>query len=873
MKKHILSLLAIAGSFAFNAQTVIDFDTVGNWTAGASALGSYAADHSYSQGDFSAIGGEGLRNGSGAQSGFPGALGDYSWRLRNNASVVWTATIATGGVSTFSFAARAWDNSPSPDFTLECSTDMGTTWDSITDINNVTLNNSSDWSTFNGTINSANNDIMVRIRSNGTTERIMIDDFSWFAFGAGGTIDTIASISTADMSVMENIGTVDVTVTLNQTPVLDKTVELLLNSGNAAIVNGYTPQTVTFTGGSTSETVTLTVVSGQLASASETLEFGLNNAGTGLMYGSDTLFNLTVNEMPPAAAPCSDLYFSEYIEGSSNNKALEIYNPTTGIIDLSDYEIRKYNNGSSSVSTAISLSGSLTPGSVFVIAHSSADQIYLDQADMTSGSISHNGDDAYDLYKISAGDSIDVIGTIGNDPGSSWPVSTGSTQDFTLVRMANVDAGTTVWASVGDTQWDVYPIDDSVYLGNHINTACNAAIPLTAYPIATSMEVCLGDTIWFSHNSFGGTAPYTAGWEINAVQTVGDDLEYVTTTAGNIAVTFGIADGTLATDDSVFTIKVNALPTTGANFDNTTVCALDTANFASTATGVSAILSYDYALTPSGVLSDSLNGNGYLVPDTDGTFTLTQMVTDSLGCMATEDFTVTSNVLDDATFSALSNVCSGDTVVLSNTNTTGVWSGTVVTDQGSGNGYAEGAAGVYDITYTTSGACPDAHTESVEFYATPTAAFTFTGNITVDFTNTSTGGATCLWDLGDGTTSTNCDPSHTYSTDGNYTVCLTTTSNDGCTDSICQTIVVQGVGVNENEANVFSMYPNPTNGEVTIKTQAYATIQLINIVGEIVWTSNVQKTVDLDFSHLSKGSYFVKVNTNGKIETKKLIIQ
>jgi PKD repeat protein len=249
------------------------------------------------------------------------------------------------------------------------------------------------------------------------------------------------------------------------------------------------------------------------------------------------------------------------------------------------------------------------------------------------------------------------------------------------------------------------------------------------------------------------------------------------------------------------------------------------------------------------------------------------MVTDSLGCMASEDFDVTSNILEDATFGALSNICSGDTIPLLNANTTGAWSGTVVTDQGNGVGFAQGASGIYDITYTTSGACPDAHTESVEIYATPTAAFTNSGNITVDFVNTSTGGVTCMWDLGDGTTSTQCDPTHTYPSDGNYTVCLTTTSSDGCTDSICQTVSIQGVGVNENSATGFKMYPNPTEGLVTITTQANATVQLINIVGEVVWTSSVIKTADLDFSDLSKGSYFVKVNTNGKIETKKLIIQ
>jgi hypothetical protein len=69
------------------------------------------------------------------------------------------------------------------------------------------------------------------------------------------------------------------------------------------------------------------------------------------------------------------------------------------------------------------------------------------------------------------------------------------------------------------------------------------------------------------------------------------------------------------------------------------------------------------------------------------------------------------------------------------------------------------------------------------------------------------------------------------------------------------------------------MFPNPTEGKITITTLVNASVQIINIVGEIVWTSTILKTAELDFSNFSKGSYFVKVNTDGKIETKKLIIQ
>jgi len=49
--------------------------------------------------------------------------------------------------------------------------------------------------------------------------------------------------------------------------------------------------------------------------------------------------SITVNAAPPVATPCSDLFFSEYIEGGSNNKAIEIYNPTGSSINLSGYTV------------------------------------------------------------------------------------------------------------------------------------------------------------------------------------------------------------------------------------------------------------------------------------------------------------------------------------------------------------------------------------------------------------------------------------------------------------------------------------------------------------------------------------------------------
>ncbi len=68
-----------------------------------------------------------------------------------------------------------------------------------------------------------------------------------------------------------------------------------------------------------------------------------------------------------------DLIISEYIEGSSYNKAIELYNGTGADIDLSDYSLELHTNGVETTDKTLALSGTLSAGEVFVLAHKDAD--------------------------------------------------------------------------------------------------------------------------------------------------------------------------------------------------------------------------------------------------------------------------------------------------------------------------------------------------------------------------------------------------------------------------------------------------------------------------------------------------------------------
>jgi predicted extracellular nuclease len=188
------------------------------------------------------------------------------------------------------------------------------------------------------------------------------------------------------------------------------------------------------------------------------------------------------------SATTSELFFSEYVEGGSYNKALEIFNATGAAVDLSTYTLELYTNGASSASKSVALSGMLTDGDVFVIAHASADAAILaqaDQIDPANNVINFNGDDALVLKNGTV--VIDVIGEVGFDPGYYWGSGSTTTKDHSLRRMETVCSGDVDWTDPFDPalEWDGFAKDTFDGLGTH-TANCNGAADTAPYIVATT---------------------------------------------------------------------------------------------------------------------------------------------------------------------------------------------------------------------------------------------------------------------------------------------------------------------------------------------------------------------------------------------------
>jgi hypothetical protein len=203
-----------------------------------------------------------------------------------------------------------------------------------------------------------------------------------------------------------------------------------------------------------------------------------------------TLFAASLASL--ASAQCTQLFFSEYVEGDGNDKALEIYNPTSQPISLSGYFIRRYSNGSTSYTAGgeLALTGTIAPHDVWVItngqtapatnppspAASPALQLLADQLDGAYPAPTYvNGDDAIALEFGTT--LIDLFGKIGEDPGTAWTnefpytgtQGTWITRDHTLRRKSSVTNGIAASPDFFDpmAEYDTLAVNTWDGLGSH----------------------------------------------------------------------------------------------------------------------------------------------------------------------------------------------------------------------------------------------------------------------------------------------------------------------------------------------------------------------------------------------------------------------
>jgi len=258
---------------------------------------------------------------------------------------------------------------------------------------------------------------------------------------------------------------------------------------------------------------------------------------------------------------------------------------------------------------------------------------------------------------------------------------------------------------------------------------------------------------------------------------------------------------------------------------------------------------------------------------------VTETFTGATSCESTASMisiTINSNPTG-VTFATLDDICENASsyVLIEGTPSGGVYSGTGVT-AGSFNPATAGTGQTtLTYTYTDGNNCSADATQMITVNATPTVSLAAFSTVCVyDPSFALTGGTPAGGTYsGPGVTAGNFDP--VTAGNGTHTISYTYTDGNNCEGSATNTITVDGcAGIDETNVIGLTIYPNPTNGMITIQFEGKeADIAIVDLAGKTVNRVTIQSNETIDMSDLNAGTYFVNVDVNGSISTERVIVK
>ncbi len=191
--------------------------------------------------------------------------------------------------------------------------------------------------------------------------------------------------------------------------------------------------------------------------------------------------------------------------------------------------------------------------------------------------------------------------------------------------------------------------------------------------------------------------------------------------------------------------------------------------------------------------------------------------------------------------------------------------------------------GEYQITYFSDKYCESDNLGSVDISVTEETMPDFDSEIkglSVKFINTSDFADSYFWNFGDGTSSTETNPTHIFENEGSYSVTLTASNLVCGENTVKKTITLTSLSDNElNSPVLFQVYPNPSDGKFIVEihnpNRFNITLEVISVTGKIVCADLLHGTdivKQLDLRNLSTGIYTVKITSDKFTKTLKLVL-
>jgi hypothetical protein len=433
-------------------------------------------------------------------------------------------------------------------------------------------------------------------------------------------------------------------------------------------------------------------------------------------------------------------------------------------------------------------------------------------------------------------------------------ICSGSSSTLTATGAVNYswssggNAATEIVSPTSASSYTVTGIDMNGCVGTAITTVSVNPLPnVTANP--ASATICAG-----TNETMTASGATSYSWSSG-----GNTATEIVTPATSTNYTVTGTDGNGCTNTAIVALTVNPLPVVTASAASGTIC--DGSSETLTASGATT-----YSWSSGGSAATEI-----VTPTTTSNYTVTG--TDGNGCVNTATVLVTVNPLPVVNLGQDIIQCGGSVVLdAQNAGSTYVWN-----DNSTAQTLTASASGNYFVTVTSANGCIGGDTVAVTINVLPTVTGTPTqtsvclsdGSVTLN--GTPAGGT---WS-GPGVNASSFLPATAGV--GAQTVTYTFTDANGCTGSASAVITVNGcAGITEQtNANVVTVYPNPSNGEFTLNLSGNETADVIvyDAIGQRVQDFKVTPGVSANVKIDVAGVYFLDVTTaSGKRETLKVVV-